>query len=114
MVTVTCPLCWKKIDVVDGLMKQHVDTISLTCRMSNKHPPACVLREAELEDAADKVVRLAADLRDDLATFHAELDVADKSQLREWLAIALAAIDTEKSKTELFSWVTELDYMGAA
>ncbi|WP_420799405.1 DUF7368 family protein [Mycobacterium celatum] len=108
MIQLNCPVCWRVVGASDGIVKAHVDTAFMPCPMSRRPVPPSSLRQAELEESAAHVMRLAAELRDDLDAFHNALADATNAQLREWLVIALAAVDVDRPMSELLAWVEGL------
>lgn len=84
--------------------------------MSVRLAPNQTEREHQLVQSAKVVVRMAAELHDDLEAVWQQVATADHAQLREWLVIALAAIDTGRSLRELLGWVEQIPttHWGAA
>ncbi|MGV0042063.1 DUF7368 family protein [Mycobacterium colombiense] len=111
---ICCPVCWRGVNVEGEVVAPHNDYAGRKCPMAAKPVPTRSLREVQLERAADTVLRMAADLRDDDRCVWAELDVAQPDQLREWLIIALAAIDIDKPARDLLAWVEQLPIADAA
>lgn len=107
---VKCPVCWRDIEVginidLASVFALHLDTECRRCEMSYKPVPPVVLRELELERTAARVMQLAADLRDDVEPVVSAVDNATRHELREWLLIALAAVDIDRQPSQLFGWI---------
>lgn len=83
----------------------HLDKMSHRCEMSYKPVPASLLREVELEHTASRVLQFAADLREDIQDVWAAVDHASRNDLREWLLIALAAVNVDTEPSNLFGWI---------
>lgn len=66
-------------------------------------------RCADLEDAADTALTLACRLRDDDPQIIWDtLTALTRGQLQELAVVMLAAIPIDRTKSELFGWVTDL------
>lgn len=111
-VTWPCPVCWQAVTTgtgrFHGRIKTHTDTIGSRCPMSLQPVPAECHRAARLETEAAHVVCMAAELRDDLTPVWDTLAAASPTQLRDWLIIALAAVDIERPISDLFQWVQDM------
>lgn len=116
MTAVSCPVCRRQIDIDDGsaTIAQHPDFLGQKCPMSRQPVPRAVLWELAFERSADTVLRLAAELRDDSNAVRGELQAAASDQLREWLIIALAAINIDQTVSEILAWVVDLPWSEAA
>jgi hypothetical protein len=113
---ICCPVCWRDIDVRHGFVARHVDSAGTGwCPMSNRRQPRSIEREALLEKTAQHVMSLACELRDDLESFYSHLNLATDAQVRDWLVIALAAVDINRPISQLLAWVEAIDnFEGAA
>nr|WP_164681201.1 hypothetical protein [Mycobacterium intracellulare] len=111
---ICCPVCWRGVTIEGEVVAPHPDYLGQKCPMSAKPVPDRSLREVQLEHAANGVLLMAAELRDDAAAVWAQIDTADPREIREWLIIALAAIDIDKPARDLLAWVENLPVAGAA
>lgn len=110
MTQICCPVCRRDVNVDINLddaqvVSLHLDTMFHRCEMSCKPVPSALLREIRLEQTASRVLQLAADLRDDIEDVWAAVDNASPAALREWLLIALAAVDVDHEPSKLFGWI---------
>lgn len=110
---VACPVCWRDTNLDtnldgDSIIALHFDAASHRCDMSYKLTPSRLLRELELEHTAADVLQLAADMRDDIENVWAAVNKASEQELREWLLIALAAVNVNRQPSALFAWVHSL------
>lgn len=109
MASLTCPVCWRRVDVDDaGIVENHLDDAFHRCPLARRPAPPRMLREAHLEHTASDVLQLAADMHDDIEHVWATVDNASNQELREWLLIALAAINIDHKPSALFAWVHNL------
>jgi hypothetical protein len=110
MSRVCCPVCWREVDVTREfgnvrIIALHLNPLFRRCEMSYMPVPPALLREIELEQTATRVMQLAADLRDDVENVWQAVNHATPDELREWLLIALAAVDVDREPSKLFGWI---------
>lgn len=113
MTQICCPVCWLEVDLDVNLERTvivalHLDSLKHRCDMSYKAAPARLLREIALEQTATRVLQLAADMREDIEEVWTAIDNAAPAELREWLLIALAAVNVERKPSSIFGWVHNL------
>lgn len=111
---ICCPVCWRGVNIEGEVVAPHHDYLGQKCPMSATPVPDRSLREVELEHAAKSVLGMAAELRDDAAAVWDQIDTAEPREIREWLVIALAAIDIDKPARDLLAWVEQLPIADAA
>lgn len=108
---VQCPFCRRTITAAHQHYTMHgikPDSDNY-CPMSRQPLPAAGHTDHDYERRARTITRLATQLRDeDPQLVYTYLQSQSHAELLQLASVALAAINTEQTRAEMFRWVLEL------